>query len=629
MEATWDFPGNSGGQIRGVADAGIETFRSDALRALAREVCQNSLDAAQPDVPVRVEFVREAIPTSEMPGKEFVHKVFRDSVTYWTPVSRDAEKFMRIALDVLRDKQMYVMRISDYGTSGLSDPFSRSLSGGWNFLTKVDGGASKGSGTGGSFGIGKNAPFSTSALRTVFYRTLNEHGERAAQGIARLLSFPLPDGSVASGFGYYGDAQQHGPVDAIGALEILNRRTETGTDLFVYGFQGGDSWLGKMEAEVLDNFLVALNNGKLEVKLEDRARAGSAPVILNRETIGKRLAREASGASSLTHGFYDVLTGSAKITKTFTKQIPGLGTARLRVAMGERYSTNRRVLVVRSHGMKLFCIDRFPTYLNFAGVLDLHGDELNDFFREMESAAHDRWEPNRHSDPRRAKREWDALRSWIRETVRAMGVTTGADEIEAAGQTDLLRSPPEPGASRTGSAGPIVDPETLLSMKPAGPAARFGGDPNMSLSAPPEGDIPDETVQVRKAHSRHSAEPGPQVQQRPRTHGTAGSGTKRIPAGAGGRKRVVRIAPGVYRVFLTVDETIRDGRVELTYVGENAQTVAVNIAALQCGDSSVTFDRHGRRIELHNIAEGQRVQFDVRVSENEDYAMRADIYAHR
>lgn len=41
----WNFPGNGNGQIRGLADAGIETFTGDEIRSLARETCQNSLDA--------------------------------------------------------------------------------------------------------------------------------------------------------------------------------------------------------------------------------------------------------------------------------------------------------------------------------------------------------------------------------------------------------------------------------------------------------------------------------------------------------------------------------------------------------------------------------------------------------
>ena len=53
---SWNFPGNQDGQVKGVADAGIENFNGTELSSLARENCQNSLDAAlddsNPDVQV-------------------------------------------------------------------------------------------------------------------------------------------------------------------------------------------------------------------------------------------------------------------------------------------------------------------------------------------------------------------------------------------------------------------------------------------------------------------------------------------------------------------------------------------------------------------------------------------------
>lgn len=46
MTIEWKFPHNGFGQVRGVSDAGIETFTGTEIQSLAREICQNSLDAA-------------------------------------------------------------------------------------------------------------------------------------------------------------------------------------------------------------------------------------------------------------------------------------------------------------------------------------------------------------------------------------------------------------------------------------------------------------------------------------------------------------------------------------------------------------------------------------------------------
>ena len=42
----WNFPSNNYGQILGIADSGVETFKGTPIKSLAREICQNSLDAS-------------------------------------------------------------------------------------------------------------------------------------------------------------------------------------------------------------------------------------------------------------------------------------------------------------------------------------------------------------------------------------------------------------------------------------------------------------------------------------------------------------------------------------------------------------------------------------------------------
>ena len=68
----WNFPHNGYGQVKGVSDAGIETFTGTEIQSLAREICQNSLDAAieNENSTVRVDFEQYRIPSSEIPGYE-------------------------------------------------------------------------------------------------------------------------------------------------------------------------------------------------------------------------------------------------------------------------------------------------------------------------------------------------------------------------------------------------------------------------------------------------------------------------------------------------------------------------------------------------------------------------------
>ena len=55
MEGKWIFPSTGGGERQGLNNTGIEQFKDNPIKSLAREICQNSLDAAE-HYPVTVEF---------------------------------------------------------------------------------------------------------------------------------------------------------------------------------------------------------------------------------------------------------------------------------------------------------------------------------------------------------------------------------------------------------------------------------------------------------------------------------------------------------------------------------------------------------------------------------------------
>ncbi len=191
MKNEWNFPNNGCGQTRGISDAGIETFTGTEIQSLAREICQNSLDAIPEGTSdcIEVEFERYLIKSSDIPGYNDYKNKIEKALTYWS--SRKGEKtvkYLNNASRAINNADAYVLRISDFNTTGLLDPYGNSDEG-WNALTKIDGGATKTGDKAGAFGIGKNAPFCNSDYRLVFYRTLNTDNEIAAQGISRFISF--------------------------------------------------------------------------------------------------------------------------------------------------------------------------------------------------------------------------------------------------------------------------------------------------------------------------------------------------------------------------------------------------------------------------------------------------------
>lgn len=70
--AKWRFPTNGYGVENGLDTSDMETFKKDPMSSLAREICQNSIDAQNPDCdkPVRVEFSTFDVPRRAIPGIE-------------------------------------------------------------------------------------------------------------------------------------------------------------------------------------------------------------------------------------------------------------------------------------------------------------------------------------------------------------------------------------------------------------------------------------------------------------------------------------------------------------------------------------------------------------------------------
>lgn len=126
---SWNFPGNQDGQVKGVADAGIENFNGTELSSLARENCQNSLDAALDDnaPDVLVEFERYLMSTNQIPGIVEYRNILKKCKTFWDrSKSEKAKLFLKDAIKEAEKENTFVLRISDYHTTGLSDPYAQS-----------------------------------------------------------------------------------------------------------------------------------------------------------------------------------------------------------------------------------------------------------------------------------------------------------------------------------------------------------------------------------------------------------------------------------------------------------------------------------------------------------------------
>lgn len=426
MDIGWRFPLNNDGAITGISEAGVETFKGTPYKSLAREVCQNSLDAIKDQTkPVLVEFSSIQYFSNRLEGKEDLSDSFQRCSEFWnTQKDKKATNFFKKAYEIINKDTIHILRMSDFNTTGL-DGSDKQLNSNWSNLVKSSGVSDKGASAGGSFGIGKSAPFACSDFRTVLYSTYDCNGVEASQGVARLVSFESEQG-VTQGTGYYGNKERNQPVFQQLKLEEGYDRQESGTDIYILGFRQDTEWKEQIIAAVLEGFLVAIWKGLLEVKVDD--------VTISRETLNTVIDAYEVHIDSYTRNYYKVLM--AEDTVVIQQDFEGLGEIVLYLNLDNDF--HRKVCINRKSGMKIFDKDRIHGYIPFAGVLILEGMEVNKFFRPMETPQHDKWEPDRHDTPSAAKKKLTALNKMIKEAVMNLNIENGKDEIDVEGIGEYL-----------------------------------------------------------------------------------------------------------------------------------------------------------------------------------------------
>ncbi len=122
MSIRWEFPSNDYGILNGIGEAGIETFKGLPYRSLAREICQNSLDAALvQSQPVRVEFMSSFLSDKDVPDFDMLKKALKLCYEFWAEQNnKKTMEFFEQAMKVSESTKISLLRISDFNTTGLT-----------------------------------------------------------------------------------------------------------------------------------------------------------------------------------------------------------------------------------------------------------------------------------------------------------------------------------------------------------------------------------------------------------------------------------------------------------------------------------------------------------------------------
>ena len=422
----WIFPETGYGTEYGKNDPGIETFRGDPYPSLAREPIQNSLDAKREELvePVIVKFETIKISEDKFPGKSNLIKILelckKESIG-----NEETIKEYDKAIKTLKAEEIVFLKISDFNTTGLSgsDQLRKTN---WHRLIKTVGDSNKASTSGGSFGIGKHAPFACSDLRTVFYSTLDTEGKAAFQGVAKLITHTDEEGRPRQGTGFFGEVEYLQPIKELEKINSIFHRDKIGTDVFIAGFNDNEEWENEIIKSIIESFFVAIHESKLEVVVGGKhLKADNIDVFID-DYIKEDADYDAD------RYFNSLISSESKVFSE--KNFEGLGEIRLHLLSGN--DLHKKIAMVRDTGMLIRAKQNYSTPIKYAGVLLVKGKEFNKLLKKIENPSHTDWEVKRHPDPKLAKRVINKLYRWMNEKIKELSPINDTEEfnVEELGQ---------------------------------------------------------------------------------------------------------------------------------------------------------------------------------------------------
>lgn len=396
-EIKWRFPGNNYTADSGLDTADMETFKKDSISSLARELCQNSVDAKRKDQKkVRLEFKSFNISRNQIPGIDQIVEQINACRETWEN-NKKIRKQLDEMFEQVNSPTISCLRISDFNTTGLIG-----VSGGdntsWHYLVHGSGLSDKGATSGGSKGIGKFATFVNSHFNTVFYSTKTEKGERGFEGICKLCSAKQKGTEEKTqGIGYFGINDKNEPIlnqELTLDADYVRAEKDYGSDIYIIGFKKPDGWKRDIVTMLLESFISAIAFDTLEIIVDDILLDSSnlEKVVYDDSLINKKNRKSIISQYLLLtdkeHRFEDVI------------DIDGYGKAILYLLEFDKehedLSTNGCVMI-RYPYMKIKDISRISS-LPCSAMCIIQDNKLNETLRNVENPQHTDWEFKRIDD---------------------------------------------------------------------------------------------------------------------------------------------------------------------------------------------------------------------------------------
>ena len=403
-DCRWHFGRETGREQ--LSDPMSEHFKDDLYTSLVRESIQNSLDAANGAVPVRVEFLYKQINSRDFPNFFDLRNHIKGCIDYY---GNDAKKVYKPMLDSFpendRLKQTIpYLRVADFNTKGMSYAEGDTKSTFYAFVRAIGVTVKDETGArGGSFGYGKAAYYKMSPFSTVFISTMDTYEHRCFEG-ASVLSTHKLNSEVLTSVGYY-DNNNGKPITNGEDIPVPFRRDEPGSNIDIIGLEKEDNSVNNILTEVIRNFWMAIHDGILEVKVEEELLNKENLFTLMKRYFPKMADNTKRNSSTYTNPrpYYDAVANAEadEFHKLFVGKLESVGKVKLYTAIipEEEEMEHTKVVFMRSLKMHVYT-QKYNLSNSIAAVFICEDRNGNKLLGHLEPPAHNEWKARHWRDER-------------------------------------------------------------------------------------------------------------------------------------------------------------------------------------------------------------------------------------
>ena len=638
-EQRWRFPDNRYTNENGLNTGDMETFKKDPVSSLAREICQNSIDAAYGEKPVRVEFHLFSVKRESIPGIDELAAQISACYEYKKSSTREGKELAELQKAV-SEPIITCLRISDFNTTGIYGADTNKKDTPFYNLTKGAGVSNKGGTSGGSKGIGKYASFVASDTNSVFYSTKANDGSCAYIGISKLRSAPIPGADpdlLTMGIGYYAVSEKNLPILEELSLdsEFSRKENDYGTDVYIIGFSGQEGWKNDIIAKVLDSFMVAVLFGDLEVTVDG--------IIVNKDTVKEiiysdsfqkeRTPTEVRGIRAQ----YELLQEEESVRKK-ELQIDDKNAVTVYLKQYDQQNemnATKHCVMVRYPYMKITYI-RPGAFLPFSALCIIHDNKLNERLRDIENPQHTDWEIKRLNKFPKEKKITKTLKKRLEDMVtdyiRAVLKDSSGESTDIEGAGEYLPSQDDFGAT-TGN--PISNEQIIINpvakVKTQTPKTAKSGE-NGEAYEFSEGELTDNGDPGKQPKKKNKPEPNPAPKTEPKEDTEVGPGKsgalKKVPlSGMRYRNIVTDKAKGQYVCIFTSLFNESDCEFSIRMCGEAADKYPVDITSASIDGIECAIN--DGKITGLSIEKGKTYKISYSVDSSELFASEVILNAYR